>query len=174
MWCAGGHLHKDCPEKGNDESTPACCNCTLVDGEKPHLSNYRGCSHAREEVHRRKVQTIPKNTTGRVFSSNYTKPGLSFAAALRNNVEQQQQPHPQRPSVAGLASVEKRSVTAPVQQKDAGQSVPATDVNSPPLELRVVTVIQQIMTEFNGAVSEEDNIVVITKIALNFMKQNGR
>jgi hypothetical protein len=39
--------------------------------------------------------------------------------------------------------------------------------------LRVVTVVHQIMTEFNGAVSEEANIVAITKIVLNLMKQNG-
>jgi hypothetical protein len=37
----------------------------------------------------------------------------------------------------------------------------------------VVTVVQQIMTEFIGAVSEEDKIVAITKIVLNIMKQNG-
>jgi hypothetical protein len=39
--------------------------------------------------------------------------------------------------------------------------------------LRVVTAVQQIMTEFNGTVWEEDNIVAITKIVLNLMKQNG-
>jgi hypothetical protein len=39
--------------------------------------------------------------------------------------------------------------------------------------LRVVTEVQQIMTEFNGAVSEEDKIVAITKIVLNLMKQDG-
>jgi hypothetical protein len=39
--------------------------------------------------------------------------------------------------------------------------------------LRVVTAVQQIMTEFNGAVSEEDKIVAITKIVLNLMKQDG-
>jgi hypothetical protein len=33
--------------------------------------------------------------------------------------------------------------------------------------LRVATVVQQIMTEFNGAVSEEP------KIVLNLMRQNG-
>jgi hypothetical protein len=26
LWCRGGHLHKECPEKGNSSSTPACCN----------------------------------------------------------------------------------------------------------------------------------------------------
>jgi hypothetical protein len=48
-------------------------------------------------------------------------------------------------------------------------------VNSQPLGimLRVVTVVQQIMTDFNGAVSEEEKIVAITKIVLNLMKQNG-
>jgi hypothetical protein len=39
--------------------------------------------------------------------------------------------------------------------------------------LRVVTVVQQIMAEFKGAVSEEDEIVAITKIVLSFMKQDG-
>jgi hypothetical protein len=39
--------------------------------------------------------------------------------------------------------------------------------------LRVVTAVEQIMTEFNGSVSEEDKIVDITKIALNLMKQDG-
>jgi hypothetical protein len=39
--------------------------------------------------------------------------------------------------------------------------------------LRVVTAEQQIMTKFNGAVSEEDKIVTITKIVLNLMNQNG-
>jgi hypothetical protein len=29
------------------------------------------------------------------------------------------------------------------------------------------------MTEFNGALSEEDKVVAITKIVLNLMKQNG-
>jgi hypothetical protein len=39
--------------------------------------------------------------------------------------------------------------------------------------LRVVTGVQQIITEFNGAVSEEDKIVAVTKIVLNLMKQTG-
>jgi hypothetical protein len=39
--------------------------------------------------------------------------------------------------------------------------------------LRVVTVVQQIMTVFSGAAAEEDKIVAITKIVLNLMKQDG-
>jgi hypothetical protein len=78
--------------------------------------------------------------------------------------------------VADPTPVRKRSVPAPVPQKDAGQSVPATNVNSSPLDymLRLVTVVQQIMTEFNGALSDEDKIVAITKIVLNLLKPNGQ
>ena len=39
--------------------------------------------------------------------------------------------------------------------------------------LRVVTEVQQIMTEFSDAVSEEEKILAITKIELNLMNQNG-
>jgi hypothetical protein len=34
LWCAWNHLHKDCPEKENDSSTPACCNWQLAEGRK--------------------------------------------------------------------------------------------------------------------------------------------
>jgi hypothetical protein len=38
--------------------------------------------------------------------------------------------------------------------------------------LRIVTAVQQFMTEFNGTVSEEEKILAITKIVSNLMKQN--
>jgi hypothetical protein len=65
----------------------------------------------------------------------------------------------------------KTNVLAAEQRQERGQSVRAATVNSQPLDtmLRVVTVVQQIMTEFNGAVSEEDKIVAITRIVLNLM-----
>jgi hypothetical protein len=37
----------------------------------------------------------------------------------------------------------------------------------------VVTAVEQIMTEFNGAVLEEAKIVVITTTVLNLMVHNG-
>jgi hypothetical protein len=37
----------------------------------------------------------------------------------------------------------------------------------------VATIFQQIMTELNGAKSEEDRIMAITKIVLKLIKQNG-
>jgi glutamate mutase epsilon subunit len=50
-----------------------------------------------------------------------------------------------------------------------GQSVGAPNVNSLPIYnnmLRIVNAVQQFMTEYNGAMSEEERIVVITKIVL--------
>jgi hypothetical protein len=38
---------------------------------------------------------------------------------------------------------------------------------------RVATVVQQIMTELNDTVSEEDKIVAITKVVLKIMNNNG-
>jgi hypothetical protein len=99
MWCGGGHMHKDCPEKENISSTPSCCNCKLTDCEKQCPSNYRGCSLAKEEIRRRKSQREPKNTTGHVFPSKYATRDLSFAAALRTNKEQQK-PQPSRVAVS--------------------------------------------------------------------------
>jgi hypothetical protein len=37
----------------------------------------------------------------------------------------------------------------------------------------VITAVQQIMTEFNGAVLEEAKIVAIINIILNLMEQNS-
>jgi hypothetical protein len=88
----------------------------------------------------------------------------SKCSSSNENLKFRQQPDQQR-----------SSVNAPAQHSLSGQSVPAVSVNSQSLDntLRVVTVVQQIMTEFNGAVSEEDKIVAITKIVLNLMKSNG-
>jgi hypothetical protein len=109
-----------------------------------------------------------------VFSSNLTTPGVSFSAALRGSTAQQQPQARQVPVADSPAEVKLRS-PASGQQLKTGQSVWARTVNSQSLDnmLRVVTVVQQIMTEVNGAVSEEDKIVAITKIVLNLMNQNG-
>jgi hypothetical protein len=61
--------------------------------------------------------------------------------------------------MAGPPTAEKQSVPAPAPQQKSGQSVRAPIVNSQPLDnmLRVVTVVQQIMAEFNGAVRRRQN-----------------
>jgi hypothetical protein len=38
----------------------------------------------------------------------------------------------------------------------------------------VATIFQQIVTQLNGAGSEEDRIMAVIRIALKLMKQNGR
>jgi hypothetical protein len=40
LWCGGGHMHTECPEKENAASTPACYNCQLAQGKKAHPANY--------------------------------------------------------------------------------------------------------------------------------------
>jgi hypothetical protein len=172
MWCGVGHLNKECPEMENPGSTPACCNCRLAEGEK---TNYWGCSHAKEELQKKKLQKAPKTTTVRVFSSVRTTPGLSFAAALRGSGDQQQpQPQTTQVPVAPPPTTARQKIRAPILQQ-TGQSVQAPLLSSQPIDnmLRVVTVVQQIMTEVSGAQSQEEQIVVITKIVLKLMNQKG-
>jgi hypothetical protein len=136
-------------------------------GRKPHPSNYRGCSHAKEEICRRKIPRPPKSNTGRAFSSKYITPGVSFAEALQSKADQTQQSHPRQDAAAAPATVDQPRVqTSPKWQK-ADQSAPAQLV-------RVVTVVQQFMTEYNDAVSKGGNIQAISKIVLTLPEQNGK
>jgi hypothetical protein len=54
-------LNKEFPEKGNENSTPNCCNCKLKEGEQPHPSAYRGCRYAKLELQGRKNPKGPKH-----------------------------------------------------------------------------------------------------------------
>jgi hypothetical protein len=61
-------------------------------------------------------------------------------------------------------------------QQVTSQSVQVSNVKTLSLNdmFKVLAVVfQQIITELNGAKAEEDRIVVITKIVLKLMKQNG-
>jgi hypothetical protein len=115
FWCGGGHLHKECPEKGNTSSTPTCCNCRLAEGENSHLANNRCCSHAKEEMQKNKSQRTPRAKTGGGFSCNLTTPGVSFAATLWGKTEGEQQPETHQ--VAGLDTME-CSIPAPLLQHE--------------------------------------------------------
>jgi hypothetical protein len=149
--CGRGHLQKDCPEKENENFASSCCNCKLKDGERPHPSTYHGCSHAKEEMLRRKPQKPQKEPTGLIFSSSYIVPGQSFTAWLRGIP--QQPPKLQQTQQSQSTPVDRS--TQPNAQK-SGHSVQAPPVNSSSLDMfKVATVVQQIMTELNGAVSEE-------------------
>jgi hypothetical protein len=123
---------------------------------------------------------ILKTIDATAVSSNLTNPGFAFVAALRGSTEQQQRPQTHQVAVVGPGSMESRVLVPPVflhqhEQQVTGQSVGVPNVKNMPLDnmLRIVTVVQQIMTEFNGAVTEEEKTVVITKSVLNIMKRNG-
>jgi hypothetical protein len=167
LWCGDGHLHKDCPEKRKTSSTPACCNCQLSEGEKPHPANYRGCKHATEKMRKKRPQGTPKTTSGRVLSSNPFKPNLSFAAALRGLAEIQ----PQQEAAASCTSTSGTKAN----EQATGQSVQAPNANSDSLEMsRALSVVQQILAELKVSASEEDKFLSVAKIIFNLMNQNGK
>jgi hypothetical protein len=63
----------------------------LKDDDSPHPANYRGCSHAKEELQRRENQsTTNQESSGRFFFSKYTTPERSFPSVLRIPVEEKQ------------------------------------------------------------------------------------
>jgi hypothetical protein len=113
----------------------------------------------------RKSQTAPKTTSGMVFSSYYTAPGLSFVAALHSNTKQQRQPHLSPDEQACPATV--GEISAQLLWGTTKYLVWTPNVNSSSLNDTfkiVTTVFQQITTEINGVKSEEDRIVAITKL----------
>jgi hypothetical protein len=157
-------MHSDCQEKGNASSTPVCCNCQLAEGETAHPANYRGCRHAKETMRKKKPQETFKGTTGRVFSSTFTKPHQCFAAELRGQVDKLHQ-------VVAVSTTEPKPPKPKSKQQETGQSVLAPIVSSDTLDkLRALTVVQQ----YARAVSEDVKIFAITKIVINLMKENGK
>jgi hypothetical protein len=50
LWCGYSHLHEECPEKRQEYSPSSCCNYTVIEGKKPHPSNYCGYSYVKEEL----------------------------------------------------------------------------------------------------------------------------
>jgi hypothetical protein len=98
LWCGGGHLHRECPENTNTESTPGCWNRTLAEGEKPHSASLRGCSHAKGKLQRRRERQAPKGSSGKAFFSKFTSPQQFYATALPQDTQQQQ---PQAPQTEG-------------------------------------------------------------------------
>jgi hypothetical protein len=91
-----------------------------------------------------------------LFSSKIITPGVSFVAAFRGSGDQQQQSQISQVPVAPPRTAVKQNVPAPALQH-TGQSVQAPLVNNQPLDnmLRVVTVVQKIMTKISGAQSKE-------------------
>jgi hypothetical protein len=97
----------------------------LVDGEEPHLSNYRGCRHPKEEMRKRNSHRAPKSTPRRMLSSNYTTPALSSAAALRSNTQERL---PQPPSFAQACTPTVGEMSAPPPLRHNPHQVPSQSV----------------------------------------------
>jgi hypothetical protein len=85
---------------------------------------------------------------------------MSFAEALQSKIYQTQQNHQSQAAAAATVTVDQPRVQTSSKWQQAGQSAPAPIVNSSPLDnmVRVVAVVQQLMTEYNGAVSKEAKI----------------
>jgi hypothetical protein len=94
MWCGGGHLHRECPEKTNTESRSSCCNCTPVEGKKSYPVSYRGCRHVKVGTAKEKSTTSSQGIIWRMFFSKFTSQDQSYAAALCQDMQHQQ---PQAP-----------------------------------------------------------------------------
>jgi hypothetical protein len=132
----------------------------LAEGKAAHPANYRGCRHAKEEIHKRKAQGTPNNTKGRVFSSKLVKSNLSFAAAVRGQMDPMT--NQETATSSGVPECPKPT------QHEPGQPVLAPIVSSENVDMyKVFTVVQQIMKELNDAVSEWDKIFAITNIVFN-------
>jgi hypothetical protein len=94
----------------------------LKDRESPHPTNFRGCSYAKEELQRRKNQSMSnQGSSGRTFFSKYTTPERSYASALRSSVESKQPSENQKKS----AGSQKKQVA----NKALGQSMQEEIVN---------------------------------------------
>jgi hypothetical protein len=70
----------------------------LKDRESPHPTDYRGCSHAKEELQHRKNQRMSKRRSSEKTFSKYIKPKRYFACALRRSVESKQPSENQKES----------------------------------------------------------------------------
>jgi hypothetical protein len=97
-----------------------------------------------------------------MFLPKFTSPEQSYAAALRQDTQHQQ---PQAPQTDGKRVRPQREI----QRTGLSVQAPSSSDNN---TLKDATVVQQIMRELSEAVSEEDKIMVITKMILNLMKQN--
>jgi hypothetical protein len=134
-------LHRECPQKTNTECTPSFCNCTLV-GEKLHPALYQGRSHAKGEQQRRRAQQAPKGFCGRTLFSKFTSSEQSYAAALRQDTQQQQ---------SQAQQTDGKSVQHPILQHLPQQEIQKTGLSvqdpcsSDNEKLKGATVVRQIM-----------------------------
>jgi hypothetical protein len=131
---------------------------------------------------------------GKTITSRLIDPSASYAAALMNNTQQRHPGHPTHPKDTSQYQHQAAQLTAQAPRKEtktldtpkrkdtevlnaplsSGQSVQANSVNNSLNDMfKIAAIVQQIMIELNSAATEEQKIVVITKIVCNLMKENG-
>jgi hypothetical protein len=108
------------------------------------------------QPHERRAQQAPKEPSGRMFFSKFTSPQQSYTATLHQD-RQHQQPQTTQTEQQYLPQKEFQKTGLSVQAPSSSNSD------------TVATVVHQIMTELSKAVSEEDRVMVITKLILNLM-----
>jgi hypothetical protein len=123
--------------------------------------------HAKGELQRRRTQQAPKGSSQRTFFSKFTPPEQSYAAALCQDIQQQQLQAPHTYGKSLWPPMQQHLPKQEIQRTGLSVQAPSSTNNS---TLKVVTVVQQIITELSEAVSEKDKIMVITKMVLNLMK----
>jgi hypothetical protein len=153
-------------------STPSCYNCKLAEGEKPHPSNYRGCGHAKRK---RSAEGDPrKKRRQKQEGSSYTTSGMAIVAALCKKSEKSQQPRSDQIAVPAETTVVQGNSSTASQQKEAGQSVQASNVNSDLLDMvRALTVVEQIVAELK-CIFKEAKFLALARIVCNLMTENDK
>jgi exopolysaccharide biosynthesis protein len=136
-------------------SVPTCCYCNLQDGKSPHSASYRGCSHAKQELQRR------RKLRAKTSASKYATQDRAFASALRSSEQQ----HPQQPSQKNGNSLQDKNTHQDTNHQISGQSVQAENVNINATDgvLLAFAMVQQVMTKLSGAATEKENVAVINE-----------
>jgi hypothetical protein len=139
--------------------------------ERSHTPNYRGCNRAKEELQKREAQkSQTKETIGRVFSSLLATTAMSFSEAVKGQRQQTQQNKTPRATPEGTEKNEDQSIEMGMEQPvQPGRTTGNSNLSSLDNMFKVATIVQQIMTGLNEAVSEEDKIITITKIVMKLI-----
>jgi hypothetical protein len=158
LWRGGGHLHRECPEKGKEESTPVDAIVSWLKGRNLiHLTTEAAATRKRrcvgEKFRGHPSQILdgpsPPNT------SRQTSPSRRFYKA--------------RPIRLGKTSHHGLADSSDSTKMAASRSV-STDSNCKQFDSRQHGQDSNCMTEFNDAVSKEAKIKAISKIVLTLME----
>jgi hypothetical protein len=130
LWCEDGHLHRECPGKDKEDSTPACCRLQMLqmsegrDASEEHSEDTH--THTRESLlqihHVRHVLRRGSTKQGRPNSAKQSTPWCSGSSSNRG------------PTQSSYF----------IEMAASRSSAAAQIVNSSPLDntVRVVTVVQ--------------------------------